>query len=202
MIIRKSWVVVLSLFVVLGCSSTYLLGSWKNPKFIGKISKAYIIGLAKNDTARFLFEDEFSKQLAEAGVIGVSSYHDFPGKDKINKDAVKSSAKSKRADAVIVARVTGERIETVVTPGHTMYTPSAYSNSYGSYYSHSYQVMHTPSTVDEYEVRTIEANLYDTETEKLIWSAQMETYIDNNLDAIITDFVEQVIKDLDDNGLI
>jgi len=201
MFFRNGLAAVLSLCLVLGCSSTVVTGSWKNPKFIGKINKAYIIGVAKHDTSRFLFEDEFSKQLAEAGLVGVASYHDFPDKNQIDKDAVKSQAKAKRADAVIVTRLIGSRVEQVVNPGRTYY-PAPYSHSYGSYYSHSYAVIHEPATVSNYEVFTIEANLYDTETEKLIWSAQMETFVDTNIDALIIDFVEQVIKDLNDKGLI
>lgn len=202
MFIRFLWLAALAALLVTGCSSTIVTGSWKNPQFIGKVNKVYIIGVAQHDRSRYLFEDEFSKQLAEAGLVGIASYNDFPGKSQINQVEVKNSAKSQQADAVLVARAIGKRVERIVTPGSTIYSPAPYYHSYGSYYSRSYEVIHTPATVSDYEVITIEANLYDTESEKLIWSAQMETFVDQNINDLIVDFVKQVVKDMDDKGLI
>jgi hypothetical protein len=36
----------------------------------------------------------------------------------------------------------------------------------------------------------------------LIWSAQLETVVEGNMDKLITDFIETVTRDLKEKGLI
>jgi hypothetical protein len=198
-----------------GCSTTSVSGSWKNPGFSGKVSHIYIVGIAKQETNRRIFEDRFSSQLATYGVTGIASYRDLPASEEINKEMITAQVKSNGADAVLLSRIIGQETKEVVNPGMVTnvgprpgyygrrgYYPDPYYRNYGDYYAYSRQYAYTPATVTKYKVVTVEANLYQVETAELIWSAQLETVLDDNLDKLIADFVKVVTEDLHSNGLI
>jgi hypothetical protein len=194
-----------------GCSSTVVTGSWKNPDFTGQVKKIYIIGIAKQDTSRRIFEDDFRAQLATYGVTGIASYHELQQGEAINQDVIAAKAAASGADAIMLTRAIGKRTEQVVNPGYVSsygygprggYYPAPYYRNYGSYYAQSRDIIYQPATVSQYEVVTIEANLYDTATSELIWSAQLETLVEGSLQALIDGFVETVTKDLKAKGII
>jgi hypothetical protein len=204
----RSILTVLVLLIV-GCASTIVTGSWKDPNYNGQVKKVYVVGIAKQETTRRIFEDEFSKQLATYGVIGISSYSDLPASEEINTEVIAAKVRTNGADAVLLTRAIGKRTEEVVNPGRIydygppgLYYPDPYYRNYGSYYARSRELVYQPATVSQFQVMTIEANLYDAKTSELIWSAQLETTVQDNLKALIDGFIETVIKDLKAKGLL
>ena len=144
-----------------GCSSTVMTGSWKAPNFNGQVKKVYVIGIAKQDTARRIFEDDFRTQLATYGVTGISSYNELPTSQEINKEVIAAKASANGADAIMIARTIGKRTEEVVNPGQITsyprpvsrygydgrrggYFPDPYYRNYGSYYSQSRNIIYQP----------------------------------------------------------
>ena len=201
--------------VLSACSSTMITGSWKDPDFSGKVKKVYVVGIAKQETTRRIFEDEFRKQLSTFGATGISSYNDMTINQETNQDLIAAKIKANGADSVLMARAVGSRTEQVVNPGYVSgtsygpgryggrgYSPDPYYRNYGSYYSRSYDVVYQPATVSEFQIVTIEANLYSAASGNLVWSAQLETVVEANLDALIADFIEVVTKDLKEKGLL
>ena len=83
--------------VLSACSSTMITGSWKNPDFNGKVEKVYVVGIAKQETTRRIFEDEFREQLAKFGAIGISSYGDLKMNEETNQDLIASSTQVRNA---------------------------------------------------------------------------------------------------------
>lgn len=186
------------------CSSTTLSGSWRDPDFRGQIRKVYIVGVAKQDINRRIFEDTFSRELQPFGVTGLTSYRDLPSSETIVKEDVARELKRNGADSILMARMVSLRTEQVVTPGYVSgYAPPApYYRSWDSYYDRRFEAIYQPPTISEFQVATIEANLYEAATGRLIWSAQLETVVENNLEKLFSDFVKTVSKDLQKQGLI
>jgi len=208
---RTLWTgLILLVLLVTGCSSTIVTGSWKDPNYSGQVKKVYIIGIAKQETTRRLFEDEFRKQLAPFGVTGIASYSDLPASEEVNKEKIEAKVRANGADSVLLARAIGKRTEEVVNPGRISsydygprgYYPDPYYRNYGSYYARSRDIVYQPATVSQFEVVTVEANLYNAANAELIWSAQLETVVEENLEKQIADFIETVTKDLKAKGLI
>lgn len=184
------------------CSSTTLSGSWKDPEFRGPVQKIYIVGIAKVDLNRRIFEDTFTRELEVLGVRALPSYRDIPTSQEDNQGAIAAQLAKNGADAILMTRVTDRRTETVTTPGYAT-TYYGGSGGWGGYYSRGYaETMYTPSTTTEFQIATVESNLYDTKTGKIIWSAQLEIVVENNLEKLFTDFVKTVTKDLKKDGLI
>jgi len=49
---------------------------------------------------------------------------------------------------------------------------------------------------------TLETNLYDVETEELVWSARTRTFSPESVDEVIVDLTRLLIADLKDKKLI
>lgn len=216
MIYRILWpVLIVAGMLLAGCSTTSVSGSWSNPAFKGKLSKVYVVGISRDETVRRIFEDEFGRQLAALGSAGVPSYRDLPASLEKDKSIIANKVAANGADSVLMARATGKRTEEVVNPGRITsydyaprysgrrdYRPEPYYRDYGGYYSRSYDITYEPATVSQFEVVTVEANLYDAATAELVWSAQLETTLEANMEKVIVDFVTAVTKDMHARGLL
>lgn len=200
------------LFFVIGCSTTTLTGSWKDPEYTQTVNDIYIVGISKNDTIRRSFEDAFRQRFLDLGINAMVSYKDFPADQDIDKDTLMKKARNRGSDSILLTRMVGKRTETVVTPGRvTTYSsgsyyydrhyPYDYYRSYGTYYPRRYDTIYDPPTVTQFKVATIEANIYDTGTGELIWTAQLET-TSGNLQKRISDFIDVVFKDLMRKALV
>jgi len=199
------------------CSSTTLSGSWKSPDYRGQIRKPYIIGVAKNEMTRRLFEDQFAQELQGYGINAMSSYKDLSDLQNADKGVIAARVKKNGADSVLITRMTGKRTEETVTPGRisgyetgprygyprpTPYAPAPYYRSMGSYYDRRYEMTYEPATVTQFQVATIEANLYEAGSGNLIWSAELETVIEGSTQKLVTDFIKTVTKDLRQQGVL
>ena len=199
------------------CTSTAVTGSWKNPDYSGTPRQVYIVGVSKQVTGRRIFEDEFRRQLQAYGVTGIASYKDLADPQNATKEAIAERVRKSGADSVLMARMIGKRTEEVVNPGRISgyetgpsyaypnpryYAPAPYYRDWGSYYDRRFEATYEPPTVTEFQVVTIEANLYDVKSGELIWSAQLDTVVEANTQKLITDFVTTVTKDLRQQGLL
>jgi hypothetical protein len=192
------------------CSSTYMSGSWADSSYQGQIKNVYLIGVAKQEVNRRIFEDTFSHQLADSGVKGTASYNDLPSDMERTKETIKQRMVANGADSVLITKLTGQRSETVTSPGYasgySSYGRGGYggSRSRGGWgnYSRSYDVVYQPPTTTNFVILTVESVLYDLKTEEMIWSAQLETVVEGNLEKMMQDYVETVTKDLKEKGLI
>ena len=152
--IRFSVIAIVATAFLFSCSSTVLNESWKSPEYSGKLENVYIIGVAKNDSTRRIFEDSFNKNLTDSGVKGFVSYKDFADDQKADKDDVLQKAKEYNAGAILTTRMLKKETETVVNPGRV----STYSSGgyYGSSHNRSYArpTGRRPSTASAYRSAT------------------------------------------------
>src|ERR1044072_3222269 len=87
------------------CASTQVKNQWRDPSWHGApASSAVVVGIAKSDTMRRVFEDTFAQQPTAAGVHAVPAYTQVQagedGRIKLS-DFVRQS----NADVVIATRV-------------------------------------------------------------------------------------------------
>ena len=213
-----TWLLMIIAAIILaGCSSTTLSGAWKSPEFQGPVSKIYLVGLSQNEVTRRMFETQFAQELAKYGITGIPSYKDLDNVRSANIDTISALMQKNGADSMLITRLVGKRTEQVVTPGYISeyrswprsgYYPRAYSPSphyrhWGSYYNRCCtELIYEPPTVHQYEIATIEANIYEAESGELIWAAQLETVIESSLQNMVTDFIGTVMKDLREQGLL
>lgn len=203
----------LILLLIASCSSTTMSGSWADPAFTKKVKSLYIVGIAKDETRRRIFEDTFGRQLASRGIKTFSSYKDLPNNQEANRDVILQKMTAQGCDSILLTKLIGTRKETVTTPGRVSGYSSGpyyggrrggggYYNNWNSYYSRRTDIVYEPPTSTEFVIATVESVMYDLQTEEMIWSGQLETVIEGNFEKMVQDFVNIVSKDLAEKGVI
>jgi len=197
-----SWLI---LGLLMACtSSTMITGSWTSPR---KTAKTYdhilVAALTDNVSAKGKLEEDFASAFADRGIAVKKSIDVFPpnfSKENNNKEALLGKIRNDGTDAILTISLVDKETETRYVPGTVSYAPYPFYPYYGSfwgYYSFVYPQVYSPGYYTEEKVYYIETNLYDAQTEDLIWSAQSETYNPANLDRFSEDFVNAIIRKME-----
>jgi len=197
--------VVFCLPALYSCLITTLDTVWKDPQYQGgKLNKILVIGVAKNQTIRRFFEDEFVTKLENYGSDAISSYKIIPTEEMLDERALKAKIEDLDINAVLITRLVDkkkERTEYVTTqpgPGYRYdYRPDWYG-----YYSRSYSYSVSSVRYSEYEVLKIETNVYDAETSEMIWSALSDTVSGGSNEVELRSVIKVIAKSLSDSELI
>jgi hypothetical protein len=199
---KKNWGIsvittALCFLILASCSSTTLTAVWKDPNYQGgKLGKILIVGVARNDVLRRLFEDEFTARLKARGTDASPSYRIIPSAEMLDQDKVNAKIESLGMDAVLVTRYVNQKKETVYTPG------TYYSGGWYNWYSRGYGYVTSPGYYTEYEVIRLATNIYDTETGTMIWSGLSDTVTGGSTEVEIKEVIEAIIESLASNQLI
>ncbi len=171
---------VFSLFNSCG-TSTKITVDWGDKEYQkGHIDKILILGITKRPAVRMHYEDDMVKKLEFYGVEGTPSYEIFPMDEKLDTTTFRLHFKSEGFDAVITSQLVGEDKQTRYEPGY-----GGYNRGFYGYYGATYDYMYSPGYTYTTTTLKIETNLYDTKSEKLIWSGISETFQPSNeMDAI------------------
>ncbi len=201
---------ILVLALVGACApSTKILGSWASPeKKAGGYNNIFVTAITENLMARQEMENNLDELLKEEGIEAKSSFEIIPPgfiPSATNKDKVINEIKAGGHDAILTMALLDQTTETRYVPGTTMYSPMGYGGGYGSfygYYSYYSPTMYTPGYYDTDKTYYIEINLYDAETEKLVWSSQSETTNPSSVESVAPYFAKTVVDQLIKDGLI
>jgi hypothetical protein len=186
-VLRRSVILLLlSGLLLAGCASTSLQGVWKDPQYSGPpFRKLLVVGITKDGQVRRSFEDIFSAQLRARGVQAVPGYTVIGG-DKADETALAEAVKKSGADGVITTRLVAIDTRTGVSPGYVTYfgapvypygyypAPHAGATLYG-YYANTWAV-YQPPTSYTYEEATLESNLFEAGSGRLVWAGTTVTF--------------------------
>ena len=196
--------------LVTACSSTTVKNSWVKPGYSDKIENVYLIGIAKEEDYRRIFEETFKRRLSGQGVRAVTSHDDLPKDQKNSRENIIKAMSANSCDSVLLTKLVRKRTEAgtkgqginvvKTTPVPLYYDP--WYNSWGSYYNQGYSVVNIQPTTPGTTTLIIESVLYDLKTEERIWAAQLETVEEIDPIKMIRDYVEAVTRNLEGKGLI
>ncbi|MET0232668.1 MAG: DUF4136 domain-containing protein [Rhodanobacteraceae bacterium] len=177
------------------CASTTVRDQWKDPSFRGPpATNAVVVGIAKSETTRRVFEDTFAQQLTAAGVHAVAAYTQVkPGDD--GRIQLPEFVRQSSADVVIATRVQRVQQKTDVYP---TYTPVGYGGFYG-WYGTAWAA--TP-TISQYEVVTLETTVWDPKTEKLIWAATTQRVASQDVPKVTQQLAQTLIPRMKADGVL
>jgi hypothetical protein len=204
---------VLVLLVLLaGCSSTSLVGSWREPRYQGPpMSRILVIGVSEDGTMRRIFEGQFTRSLQERGLQALPSYNLIPEDGQVPEERIAEAVRQAGADGVLMTRTVKSETETAVLPGYTrtlvMPGPADHRPStahHGSLYGHysSAWTTYVPPTVTEYQVLTLETDLWSVPRNERVWSGVTQTTEGGNINRNIDDVVEIITEALAEEDLI
>jgi hypothetical protein len=192
------------------CSSTTVKNSWVKPGYSDKIENVYLIGIAKEEDYRRIFEETFKRRLSGQGVRAVTSHNDLPKDQENSRENIIKAMSANSCDSVLLTKLVRKRTEAgtkgqginvvKTTPVPLYYDP--WYNSWGSYYNQGYSVVNIQPTTPGTTTLIIESVLYDLKTGERIWAAQLETVEEIDPIKMIRDYVEAVTRNLEGKGLI
>ncbi|WP_268034937.1 hypothetical protein [Algoriphagus sp. PAP.12] len=206
---RLSTLFAFTLIVLGSCSpSVKILGSWTSPSMSTTgYDDLFVTALTDNILARQTVEQDLDNLLNEKGVHAQSSFNILPPGFKtsgVDKNEVLQKIKALGSDAILTVAVLDQTNETRYVPGSTMYSPMGYGyyGRFWGYYSYYNPVMYDPGYYTTDKNYYLEANLYDAETEELVWSSQSETTNPASIETFSKTFSETIVSQLIKDGLI
>jgi hypothetical protein len=194
----------LTTILLTACANTKISQSWVDPDNKRVYDDLLIVGVSNSEQNRRAFESNFVESLVAYGAEAQPSYKLIKSNEKINRETVTKAIKGMDIDGVIITHVVGVDEETVYRPSMDympMYGGGYYGGLY-SYYPHVNTYVTSPGYYTTHETYTLESNLYDVETEELVWSARSRSFSPESVQEVIVDLTKLLIEDLDDKHLI
>lgn len=205
--LRPCVLVLLSMLVltISSCGTTNLTATWHDASYGGKkvLDDVLVIGLTKDDTIRRLYEDGFVEKLASENVRAIASYTLSQPDIKPEKEAIMAAVKESGAKSILITRHLGTDTKDHYRPPQrtTLYADPYYSR-YNSYYPMAYREVYSPGYTVSVTTVSLEANLYDVGTEKLVWSVRSESVNPKMTKKFVDELVTILTKDLVKNNLM
>lgn len=196
--------------LVSSCSApTAVISTWEKENVDEDYDNLVVTALAETETYQeFLVEELVETLDDEAGVSADNGVEAFPFND-IESDAQKEelfeNIKTGGVDGVLTVSVIDEQTETRYVPGSVVYDPVTTYDYYGSfwdYYDYWNPRFDEPGYYTTDKVYYLEANLYDADTEELVWSAQSRTYNPVDIEAFANNYSEEIVEELDNKNII
>jgi ABC-type branched-subunit amino acid transport system substrate-binding protein len=140
------------------------------------------------------FENEYVKQLAIKKIEAIPSYTVLSPDEMLDKNTIVSKIKDMNIDGVIVTKL--------IEKTKKSYAGSSFQG--GSYHAHYVDSFHFADSyrATQADYVMLETNLYDTKTEKLVWSGLSETFIFRTTSESIKPFIESMIQNLSNDNMI
>lgn len=198
------------LLLLLNCSSTQLVESWKNPDIDNyEPTKVLIVGLTSDMSARKKFEKQLKKEFEKRDVIAVMSLDILKG-DELNErmteadlNALETQLILDEYDTILLTKIIGvdDRI--------------AYRKDYGGYdetrrrFTEEYlmyqDIFYNPEYYREYTIYHAETSMYcicPTKDRELIWKGYIDITDPTNIEQTVKDYVRLAILVLEEEQLI
>jgi hypothetical protein len=183
--------------LLVSCATTEIKSVWNDASYQGgPLLKIVVMSLAKNQTIKRLYEDEFVSQLKAHGVQAIPGYTVVPQEKMADENYISEKVKELGADAILITRLVDKKTIQTYYPPEIYYTPAPYYRGWHGYYRTSYQYMMTTGYTAQQEAVVLETNIYSTQDNKLIWSALSETFLEGSSEKLIYSLVEKLIKDM------
>ena len=197
-------VIVLAVFLS-GCAGgNKMIGSWKDTSYSGPVKgKVLVVGVARNQTKRRIFEDSLVNNLKAEGVDGVSSYTIDSERVEPTEAAIRAMVQQSGTVAVLVTHVVGSDEKNRYFPaiGGTFVDRGYYGGLY-SYYPMVFNYVYMPAQNVSTEIVTLETGLYLASSGQLIWIGRSEAVNPEMTKKYYTALTRLFVKDLRKNNLL
>ena len=202
--------IALSVVLLNSCatSSTVITGSWESPGNEESYANIVVAALVPTISTRSSIEQKMATSLQEEGVEASQSTDVLPPRyieERDKKQEILDAIRNNGTDGILTVSLIDQETETRYVPGAETYAPYPYYGFYGTfwgYYSYWSPRFYEPGYYESQKIYFIETNLYDAETENLIWSAQSKTYEPVDLENFSRDFANAIVEQLVEDGVI
>ncbi|MEC3964355.1 hypothetical protein [Flagellimonas halotolerans] len=200
----------ISLLLLMGCSSTRLVSTWKNPDIV--LFDAYqvlVVGMSQDDNTRMEFETRFAEALKDQGVDAVRSIDLFDVEFTSSKRSEEELAEveqqllDKGFDAILVTKVVGTENRRTFRE-HINEVDKMFVRFSTDYLEHQ-EIYYDPEYYDTFNIYHSETSLYciciGKEIE-LIWRGEVDVTEPKNIDRTIDSYIKLVTKSMGEEDVI
>jgi hypothetical protein len=201
---------ILGLFLIMGCSSTRLVGTWKNPDIV--LFDAYqvlVVGMFRDDHARMEFETKFVDELKKQGVDAMRSIDlfdvDFTSSQRSEKEIeeVEEQLLEKGFDAILFTKVVGTENRSTFKE-HLNNIDKMLVRFSNDYLEHQ-DIYYDPEYYDSFNIYHAETSLYCICVGKerdLIWRGEVDVTEPANVEKAIDSYIKLITKSMGDQEVI
>ncbi|WP_323789531.1 hypothetical protein [Psychroserpens sp.] len=204
----KKCVLIVSVLLLVGCSSTQLVESWKNPEIESYESyKVLVIGLTSDEEAREKFEEKLKKELILRGYEAEMSMDIFNSKKMsiADLDSLESQLIEDGFDTILLTKVIGVEEKISYRESYKDYN-NTYRKFKEEYLMHQ-DIVYNPNYYNEYQVYNAETSMYcicPTKDRELIWKGYINITDpeSQSIKKTINDYVRLAIVVLEEEQIV
>ncbi|WP_157804917.1 hypothetical protein [Confluentibacter lentus] len=206
----KRFYSIVMLSVLLSCSSTRMIDSWKSSEYNNyQPKKVLIVGITDNLTARKIFEQNLKDKLSGRGISAVESSivfdEDFMNSKQTEEQIDKEVNRlvSDGYDSVLISAVKG--VDNEISYSGNKFLSGYYWHHFGRYYYLYQDVYFEPGYYNNYKVYHIESSLYNIKTnnaKSLVWVASYNIIDPISINSTVHNYVNAIIRALKNESLI
>jgi hypothetical protein len=183
------------------CSHTRITSTWHDVNEAPqKMDRIGVVVMASSKANRGVIENAFVAEYAKHGITGISTMSIFPRageqSENVDREAIEKIVREKVAennmDGLLIVSLMDVKEDQYYVEGSARYATPYYGGygypyhypissypyagySYYGYYSHAYSTVYTPGYYVNTTSYFVESSLFDTRSEKLLWTGQTET---------------------------
>lgn len=190
--------------LTMSCTTTRLETAWTNPALASQriVGPVLVVGVARDETVRRLYEDEMTARLAARGVQARPSYALVPGPlDKDGDARLLEAARAAGVKYLLSTAIIATSKEQVVAqePAALGFGMGGYRRWYGGYWGVTVPLR---TEVRSYEVLHAQTALTDVAAERIDWTARTRTAAPTDLERETRAFAGVVLDALAQSGLV
>jgi len=194
--------VLTSLLLMIACAPTKFASVWKNDSYTGgPLKSVMVVGVSENLKNRKMFEDVFTEKFKKTGTDAVPSYSAILTFKDLKKDRVLNEAEKLGIKTILVTQLLGVK-EEYVHYEPLDYDPYRGRTAFGRHFSGPDQYAHSSVTYTKMENVRLQTNLYQRETQELIWNSVTETLRPESVKEVIDSLSSVIMKNLRTNKLV
>ena len=206
----KKILFLLSVLLLMNCTTTELVERWKNPTIDSlSVSKVLIVGMTSNVEARKQFEEKLKKEYEARGIEAVMSLELFEPtfttekKSKLELRIVEKILATSYFDAILFTKIKG--VESKVA-----YTKTFKDKEYldvrfkDDYYTHQ-EIFYNPDYNKKFNIYHAETSLYcicPIKERELIWKGSIDIVDPSSMQETVDDYVNLLIFALEEEKLL
>jgi len=187
---------------IAACATTEVTSVWKDDAYKARPKRVLVIALFMSKTLSMMVEDEFLIRLKSRGIDAAASYDVIPGNEFPTRERVIAQVTAGGYDAVLLTRLVDIRTEKKVVPGSAAAMAPPYGMPMGGYYGDGYSPVYSPASVVDESYARLAADLYDTATEKPVWTAWSNTKLSEAEQKLIQTYVSIMMESLQKEKIV
>jgi uncharacterized OB-fold protein len=198
----RSLIACAALALLAGCQTTSIQSAWFDSSYLGgPFRKVVVIASDGTTSDSRVFEDIMVQSLQAAGVAAIPGYTTVPPDARRAEAPFAAAVAATGADGVILVRLIRVDTKTQVS---TMMMPGPMVGPWGGFYGGGFYGggFYAVPQVTQYEVASVETNVYAVASRTLVWAATTQTVDPRTIEKEAPNFANIVITQLRARGLL